>query len=142
MDTIIKRLMENRVNDSILSDLMSYLYNLEGQPLNGGECASVAYSVYQVLDNPEITFSGTIIDSALSHVMLKYKGNYYDATNDSGYADISGCQVVDNLEFREENSSFSAILGMIGNDEYGWIDIWTAQYDKYMRVLKDYLKRD
>lgn len=128
---IAERLTHKRLEEShrvpeedIIAKCMSTLYKRYG-PMNGGECGTVAYYVSDMLESVvDYSFSGTLIDGGLSHVMIKCNGNYYDATNATGYADISGETVVDNLELVEQDSN--AIPASIGNDEVGWVDCFRA----------------
>lgn len=136
MDPIVRRLIENHIhsNDPI-AECMARLYDRYG-PMNGGECGTVAYYVSDMLESVvDYSFSGIIVDGGLSHVMIKCNGNYYDATNPSGYANISGEDVVDNLDCIEQFSS-NAIPAIIGNDEYGYIDCFRPS-NEFLSIIKD-----
>lgn len=87
---------------------------------DGGDCATIAKFITDYLDeiNEDYSFSGEIVDDGLSHVLVKYKGKYYDAVE--GLVNTAGCLIVDNLE--DDGTA-------IGNDEYGWIDYKLGTFD-------------
>ena len=80
---------------------------------NGGDCATTAKFIADYLDELEepYSFSGEIVDDALSHVFIKYNGKYYDGVE--GIMNTSGREIVDNLKDNGRS---------IGNNTYGWID--------------------
>lgn len=129
-----KEIRESAEKEDAIANCMAALYNRYGS-LDGGGCGTVAYYVSEMLDGMiDYSFSGEIVDGALSHIMIKCNGHYYDATNPSGYANTRGRYIVDNLECVEQD--INAIPAIIGNDKYGWISCFRSQRE-FIKIIRD-----
>lgn len=81
---------------------------------NGGDCATVAKFIEDYLysiDAYDYSFSGELVDDGLSHILIKFRGKYYDGVE--GVVKTSGRKIVDNL--KDDGVS-------IGDNKYGWIN--------------------
>lgn len=81
---------------------------------NGGDCATISKFIedyLQSIDVYDYSFSGEIIDGALSHIFVKFRGNYYDGVE--GLVNKNNHNIVDNLQ---DNGT------AIGSNDYGYIN--------------------
>ena len=95
---------------------------------NGGDCATVAKFIEDYLysiDAYDYSFSGEVVDGGLGHILVKFRGKYYDGVE--GVVKTSGRKIVDNL--KDDGVS-------IGNDTYGWINYKLGSSN--FRSTKDY----
>jgi hypothetical protein len=95
---------------------------------NGGDCAAIAKFIEDYLtsiDAYDYSFSGELTDGAVGHILVKFRGRYYDGVE--GVVNTSGRSIVDNLK---DNGS------CIGNNEYGWINYKFGSSN--FRTSKDY----